>query len=313
MERNPKVSVIMPTYNAQEYIDKTMESILNQTFNDYEIIIIDDCSSDKTLDIVEKFHDPRIKIYINEVNKGVAFSRNMAIEHSRGEYIAIMDHDDITMPMRLEKEASFLDTHMDYGVVGGKTELIDENDQIIKAANMAFNNYNYIKAIFLFRNVFCNSEMMIRKEIIEKNNIKYDDNCYGMEDFKFWIEISKLTKMIMLDEVFLQHRVHSTSITNTVFTQFADERCKMHKCLQEYSWKLSGLNISEDIAEIVHKYIGESNLKREIIKNDIDELYTGLRGFLQECKGLDYYVEIEQYLRKIMLQYIKKQSDLWIW
>ena len=245
------------------------------------------------------------------MNRGVAYSRNRAIENSQGKYIAIMDHDDIAMPTRLEKEKNFLDVHDDYGAVGGKTVLIDKNDQVIKEANKAFNNYKYIKAIFLFRNVFCNSEMMIRKELIVSNNLKYDENCYGMEDFKFWIEVSKLTKTIMLDEVFLQHRIHSSSLTNTMFLQYNCQRSKTYEYLQRYSWKLSGLDIQNGVGSTIHKYIGEHNLELKITKNEIEELYKGLQMFLMECRKLDYYIEIEQYCRNIMLQYIKKQIDFW--
>lgn len=308
----PIVSVIMPVYNAEKYLGKTIESILNQTFEDFELVVVDDCSTDNTIKILREYQDARIKTYLNKMNKGVAFSRNRAIQHSEGKYIAIMDHDDIAMPMRLEKEMTFLDTHSDYGVVGGKTEIIDEQDLLIKKANVAYHNYNYINAIFLFKNVFCNSEMMFRKDIIEKYNIKYDNDCYGMEDFKFWIQMSKLTKMVMLDDVFLQHRVHKTSLTSTVFTKFQNERQQIYNELQEYSWKLSGLDIPDDVAVVIHKYLGEYDLEDEITKSEVAELYKGLQSFLNECKKLDNYVEIEQYCRKIMLQYIKKQCDFWI-
>ena len=119
----PKLSVIMPAYNAEKYIGEAIESILNQTFTDFEFIIIDDGSSDHTADIIKGFHDERIRFIQNEKNSGVANTLNKGLELSQGEYIARMDADDISLPARFEKQVAFMEANPDVAVVGCGIEL----------------------------------------------------------------------------------------------------------------------------------------------------------------------------------------------
>ena len=301
----------MPVYNSVKYINEAIDSILNQTFENFEMILVDDCSNDGTRKIIESYNDNRIKILYNTENRGVAYTRNRALEHSRGEYIAIMDHDDIALPTRLEREVQFLDENPDYGVVGGRVQTIRQDGTVIKRTNVAYVNPDYIKAIFLFRNVFCNSEVMFRSELARKNNIRYEEKCYGMEDFKFWIKMSKITKMTNIDELFLKHRIHEKSITNVVSKDFEIERSLKFAEFQKYSWKESGLQIPTNIAETIHRYIGENILEAEITEGNIVELYFAMRVFLSECHKLDNYKEIALYLKSILLQYINRVNNFW--
>ncbi|MBQ8822672.1 MAG: glycosyltransferase family 2 protein [Lachnospiraceae bacterium] len=311
MIRQPKVSVIMPVYNSVKYIKEAIDSILNQTFKDFELILVEDCSNDGTKAIIEGYKDERIKIIYNFENKGVAYSRNEALEHCKGEYVAIMDHDDISLPTRFEEEVDFLDKNPDYGVVGGRVQFIGANGEFIKGSGTALVNPQYIKANLLFRNVFCNSEVMFRRDLVRENNLCYDESCYGMEDFKFWIKMSKITKMSNIDSVFLKHRIHGGSITQTVSEKNTVERRRKFAELQEYSWKLSGLQIPQDIAQTIHKYVGESAVGMVVTKEQIEEFYNALRFFLKQCRKCDNYVEIEIYCRSLMTQIIGKAGDFW--
>lgn len=108
---NPKVSVIMPAYNAEKFIEKTINSILNQTYTDFELLIIDDCSTDNTMDVVRRIKDNRIRIINNKTNQGIAKSRNIGLANAKGEYIALMDNDDLTVVDRFEKEVCYLENH----------------------------------------------------------------------------------------------------------------------------------------------------------------------------------------------------------
>ena len=118
----PKVTVIMPLYNAKKYVREAMDCILNQTFKDFEFLIIDDCPTDGTLDIVNQIQDNRIRIIHNGKNQGIAYSRNRGLAEAKGEYIALMDDDDLTPLDRLEREVSFLDDYPEIGVIGGNIE-----------------------------------------------------------------------------------------------------------------------------------------------------------------------------------------------
>lgn len=307
----PKVSVIMPVYNSVKYINEAIDSILNQTFTDFEMILVDDCSDDGTREIIESYKDSRIRIFYNSKNMGVAYTRNRALENARGEYIAILDDDDISLSIRLEMQVKFLDENLEYGVVGGRTQLIDQNGMVINKSNVAYVNPKYIKAIFLFRNVFCNGEVMFRRELAVSNNLRYEENCYGMEDFKFWIKMSKIAKMTNIDELFLKHRVHEKSITSVVAKNLERERQLKFAELQRFSWKESGLQIPTEVAEIIHKYVGEELLKTEITEESVRELYSAMKVFLEKCYGLDNQREIGLFCKSILIQYINKINDFW--
>lgn len=146
----PKVSVIMPLYNAEKYVEKAIYSILQQTCSDFELILIDDQGSDKTIEIARSIIDDRIVYVCNEENLGIAKSRNKGINQAQGDYIALMDDDDIAPLDRLEKEVNFLDCHSEYDVVGGRMGVIDANDTIVKLYNEPLMNPNYIRASLMF-------------------------------------------------------------------------------------------------------------------------------------------------------------------
>ena len=120
----PKVSVLMPVYKTPElFLKEAIESILNQTFKDFEFLIIDDCPEDKTCEnIISSFTDKRIKYIRNEINLGISGTRNRLLQIAKGKYIAVMDHDDVSLPERFEKQVAFLDAHPEIGVVGCQAE-----------------------------------------------------------------------------------------------------------------------------------------------------------------------------------------------
>ena len=108
-ENEPLVSVVMPAFNGEQFIGRAIRSILDQTYENWELVIVDDCGTDHTMDVVRSFYDDRIKVFSNEKNKGIAFSRNKAIENSHGKYIAILDDDDMALPDRLRRQVEFLE------------------------------------------------------------------------------------------------------------------------------------------------------------------------------------------------------------
>src|SRR5690625_6791695 len=121
-----KISVIMPAYNEERYIAESIQSILNQTFQDFELIIVDDGSTDKTFEIASSFNDPRVKLY-KQQNSGPAAARNKALSLAKGKYIALQDADDRSKPERLEKQYDFLENNLDYIAVGTDADYIDKD------------------------------------------------------------------------------------------------------------------------------------------------------------------------------------------
>lgn len=252
-----KISVIMPIYNAEQYVEKTIMSILNQSYPYFELIIIDDNPTDRTMKVVESIKDSRIKILRNYCNRGIAYSRNVGLKNATGEYIAIMDHDDLATEYRFEKQVNYLQEHPEIDILGGSIQLIDENDQPLAPATNVYTNPDYIKALYLFYNVYCNSEVMFRRKLTEENNILYQDNCLGMEDFRFWIECSKVGRMASIKDLLLYHRMTSKNETTRVMNDLRDERVKLFSNLQNYSLKLSGFKLKDKFLEILNKVMTE--------------------------------------------------------
>lgn len=207
-----KVSVLMPVYKTNEqYLREAIASILNQTFTDFEFLILDDCPNDTRERIVKPYEDKRIKYSINEKNLGISASRNKLIEMAQGEYLAIFDHDDISYPDRLEKEVKYLDEHKDIGVVSSwiritpknKIAKYPEKDRGIKVSLT-----NCCSVVHL--------ASMIRKSVLIDNNIRYEEEFSPAEDWALWCRLIDVTNFYNIQEVLLDYRWHET---NTSITQ----------------------------------------------------------------------------------------------
>ena len=185
----PKVSVLMSVYNGERYLREAVESILNQTFTDFEFIIVDDGSTDRTSEILKSYADPRL-ITINQANKGVTQSLNKAIELARGEYIARMDADDISLPKRLQMQVEFLEKHpATVGLVGTSVIHFDEDGKTIMEKTLLTES-SRIKEALLSENQFCHGSVMLRRECIEKAG-RYREEFKHAQDYDLWLRIAE--------------------------------------------------------------------------------------------------------------------------
>lgn len=205
------VSIIMTVYNGEKYIAEAIESILNQTMTDFELIVIDDGSNDNTTGIIKKYKDARIRLLINEVNKGSIYSRNRAVMESKAPYIAILDSDDIAMPRRLELEKKFLDTHKDFAVVGTTVQVIDEFSRPTKTVWKNTLPSEIIPGTLLFQNYFANSSTMFRKSALPEMPPYRDMN--PADDYDLWLRLDKKWKMWNLPQLLQKYRVHGSQMT----------------------------------------------------------------------------------------------------
>jgi glycosyltransferase involved in cell wall biosynthesis len=208
MIETPKISVILPVYNCQEFVSEAVISILNQTFSNFELIIIDDCSTDKTLEIIKSFDDSRIKIIEKPKNSGYTDSLNFGIDIAKGEYIARMDGDDISLPMRFEKQVAFLDHNQDVIMCGSDIAILSSDKPLYK-----YHSHEEILVDLCFQNAFCHPTVMIRKTALLVN--KYDKNFEPAEDYELWIRLSQIGKLANLNEVLLRYRVHENQISKS--------------------------------------------------------------------------------------------------
>jgi glycosyltransferase involved in cell wall biosynthesis/GT2 family glycosyltransferase len=194
----PKISVIMSVYNDEKYLKEAVESILNQTYSDFEFIIVNDGSTDNTKKILHQFSDPRIKIINNEKNIGLTKSLNIALKSARGEYIARMDGDDISHPLRFEKQVAFLEKHQECLVLGTFMHMIDENGNKIGLWGR-YENFEDIKTGLLIQNEIGHGSTMLRRSAIEKVGY-YDENFLYAQDYDLWLRLSEIGELRNLPE-----------------------------------------------------------------------------------------------------------------
>jgi len=212
MNNAPKISVIMPVYNGEKYLKEAIESILNQTFRDFEFIIINDGSTDNSGKVIANFHDPRIQI-INQANQGLRGALNVGITRSTGQYIARMDQDDISLPQRFAKQVEFLDTHPEYVMVGTTYAHIDEMSEITTAFPALLDDEE-IKRELYTKTPFGHGTVMIRGISLRKGNYWYSEGAVHMEDYDLWMRFSSAGKYANLPEILYLWRQSPTNTTS---------------------------------------------------------------------------------------------------
>ena len=210
----PKVSVLMPVYNGERYLREAVESILNQTYSDFEYIILDDGSSDSTGSILDEYaaRDRRIVLAHNETNIGIARSLNRGLELARGEYIARMDADDVSLPGRLAAQVVFLDAHPEVGVLGTAARLSDQKGILGREIRFPVDHVLLRWRLCFFKNPINHPTVMMRKTRVLMVN-GYDPNLDTAQDHNLWCRLSGVTRLANLSDVYLYIRAHEDNIS----------------------------------------------------------------------------------------------------
>ena len=208
-----RVSVLTPIYNTNpSHLREMIESILNQTFTDFEFLILNDSPENKEIEkIVKSYKDKRIKYFKNDKNMGITPSRNKLMDMACGEYIAVFDHDDISVPSRLEQQVNFLDKNPHIGVVSGWLKFFGNKTMILK--NPEYDND--IKIFMTDDCVVAHTAAMIRKSVLDENNIRYDEYYSPSEDYKLWAQLMPLTHFYNIPNVLVLYRYIDGNTTNT--------------------------------------------------------------------------------------------------
>jgi len=208
---NIPVTVLMPVYNAESYLKEAIESILNQTYTDFEFLIINDGSTDSSKDIILSYQDSRIRYIENETNIKLVATLNKGIDLARGKYIARMDADDISIITRLEKQVAFLDSQPKYVACSSWVETFSDNknSKLLKYEE----SHDGIKVKSLYQNHFCHGASLIRKNILIESNLRFDSNFIHSEDYYFFIKLSELGELFNLQETLLRVRHHDSNVS----------------------------------------------------------------------------------------------------
>lgn len=207
----PRVTVLMPVFNGEDFLRAAIESILNQTFSDFELLIIDDGSTDASQSVAASYGDPRIRLEANDKNLGLIATLNRGLKLAQGEFIARMDADDISHPIRFERQIAYLDAHPEIGGCGTWFEKVTpEGTTIMRMPQSP----SLIRLFLLFDNPFLHSSMMLRRGLLEAHGLRFDADYPHSEDYDLWVRCSTLTDMANLPEVLVRYRDHPANISH---------------------------------------------------------------------------------------------------
>lgn len=209
----PKITVLMAVYNGQAFLKECIDSVLNQTFKDFEFLIVDDGSTDATMDIIRSYKDDRIRSIKNEKNLSQVASLNIGLEHAEGDYVARIDADDIMFPQRLKKQLDFLTKRTGVALVGSLGHAIDENGKVIAMAKLPIRNEEIIATVLLGGFILVHSSIMFRKNIILDIG-KYREDFSFTEDYKLATDLLyEGYKINNMPEPLIKYRLHNDRIS----------------------------------------------------------------------------------------------------
>ncbi len=284
----PQISIVMPVFNREKYIKYSVESILNQTFKDFEFIIVNDGSKDKTLSIIKSYNDKRIKILNNETNKGIVFSRNRGLKAAQGKYIGMFDSDDIAMPEKFKIQYDFLENNPKIAMVGSWVKWIDRNGNTLKKRWKLTQSDKKIPAIMLFRNYFIQSTVLIRKEAIPEGF--YSPGFDIVEDSKMWFDVSLKHNVANIHKYLVLYRVHSENISD-----MGEKHLENSKKLFRYIFSKLEINPTEEELKIHYIIKNSDKIKNKADLNKIENWL--LKIYRQNLKKKIYNKKI---LRKVI-------------
>jgi len=289
---NPKITVLMSIYNGEKNLYRSIDSILNQTFTDFEFLIIDDGSTDRTLEILQDYNDPRIRIITNKKNIGLAKSLNKGLKIAKGKYIARQDSGDISHPERLKKQYYFLENNKEYGLVGSWTEVIDENNNHIQYWKQE-SEPELIFYILSFRNCLTHTSVMFKRDfVIELNG--YNERFKKSQDYELWYRISRMKKIYVIPEYLVKWRMVVEGISI---------KCKGEQDYYAKRVPLENLRISENLLEYllgINK--GRSFLEKTKLLKELYKFHTNIQS---EGKNVKLSrKELKSICNKRMLKFI---------
>jgi glycosyltransferase involved in cell wall biosynthesis len=232
---SPNISVVMPVYNSAAYLEAAIDSILNQSFGDFEFIIIDDGSEDDSYRIIQHYNDSRICLFQNEVNKGMAFCLNLGINQSCGEFIVRMDSDDICEPNRIEEQLKFMQNNPHISLCGTRTRRIDQDGQAFSIRDSKIGDQQIKIALFLGETSISHPIAIIKREFLLFNHLYYNLDYLYAEDYELWCRISTLTNLENLSTPLVRYRVHEKS-TSVLF--FKIQRFSARAALSAYMQRI---------------------------------------------------------------------------
>lgn len=207
LEDTPVVSVLMPVFNAGRHLEPAVRSILNQEFADFELVIIDDASTDGSDRVVASFDDPRIRVIRNQANLGVVGALNRGLGQCRGRFIARMDADDLAHPQRLAVQVAFMEANPDVALCGSDIHILRESETDRRTISWVVpGGTDLLRFWMMFDNPFCHPTVMLRSAVLRSCGIEYRSDCQDAEEFDLWRRIAQVADIANLDNKLLTYR-----------------------------------------------------------------------------------------------------------
>ena len=271
MSRQPLVSVLMSVHNDLQYLRESIDSIFNQSFGDFEFILIDDGSTDGSGDFLKNLSDSRVKLLVNPANIGLTASLNLGFDLARGKYLARMDADDISEPLRLQRQVEFLEAHPQIGIVGCSRHLIDEEGTTIAMAP-ALEDDLAIRWKCLMGNPFAHPTVMIRRQVLLDHALRYDPLFRTAQDYELWTRLLPATQAANLPEPLLRYRLRNGISRGSKSQQLANHDRIIRLAIQRL---LPGFDLDPaDIPQLRGRFGGMS--VREAGMNSDDKPWAGI-------------------------------------
>lgn len=284
----PLVSVIMAAYNSEKYISESIESILNQTYKNIEFIIVNDGSSDKSLEIIKNYayKDNRIKVIDNKKNMGLVYCLNKGIKESTGKYIARMDSDDISVYDRIQRQVKYMEENSNLTMSGGSAFVFrGKNKRIHKLLNVP-TGIDKVKSKLFFENCFIHPTVIIKRDDLVRHNLSYD-NIKGAEDIDLWLRMLNLNlKFDNINQPLLYYRLSSTSITSKE-NKNIENRYEVFKQYRGRLFDILDIEKSEENFRILFEIVLDTYIKDK--KFSIHEKNNFLKMILLKNNKLKYF------------------------
>lgn len=271
----PLVSIIMPVYNTELYVKEAIDSILKQTYTNFEFLIFNDGSTDNSKEIISSIKDPRIKFFDSRENQGYLTHLNNGLQSAQGKYIARMDSDDISMPTRLEKQVSFLERHSYVDIIGSNIWLFSNSKKKIAIWTYPKEDGEF-KARLMSNTCFAHPSILFRRKLVDSSVYYYDQEFYPAEDYELWTRLKlQQVKFYSLDEPLLKYRISETQIGNSPV-----QRIKADQIRRKYIETLipQDISLSNWLIELFEVGENQNFLKREVLKAKLQKLAEHFKG-----------------------------------
>lgn len=297
------VSVVMPVYNGEKYIRESIKSVLDQTYGNFELLVINDGSSDSSMEIVREFEDPRIILLENDQNMGVSYTRNVGLDLSKGEFLAWIDCDDLIDKRRIEIQYEFMRENPQIGICGTYLERFNEGNSTLSTV---FLEPELIKAGLIFKPAVLNATSMYRLSLIDRAGLRFNPKLAISEDYNFYVDACFHFPIVNLPKKLYFYRASETSIMKK-YDEKKDEKFQFHKVVYTKWFEKLQIPLSEKNFQI-HDKIGSTELY-----NNFEELKCAF-NWLKYLKIQNDKLQVvdENALNKVlgsMLYFICKKSS----